>query len=169
KEIAIWSSLDHINVLPFKGFCFFPLGHQDSEDSLFSLVSPWMTHRTIRDYLTEHPKADRIALMIGITDGLNYLHGMDVVHADLKGGNIFITEKGEPVLADFGLSKLQGLDPIFRNDSITSSTSALKGTARFMAPELFGLDNPPDSKPPKPDMASDVWALGCVMLVRLNF
>lgn len=63
------------------------------------------------------------------------------------------------MLADFGLSRLSELDAVFTNESVTSSTTEIRGTARYMAPEFF------TEKPDKPSQATDVWALGCVMLV----
>lgn len=60
--MAIWASLDHINVLPFKGFCFFPLGDDGVEETIFSLVSPWMAHGSIGQYIQSHPNVDRVFL-----------------------------------------------------------------------------------------------------------
>ncbi|KZT35167.1 kinase-like protein [Sistotremastrum suecicum HHB10207 ss-3] len=157
NEIFIWSSLHHPNVLSFKGFCFFPVG--DTEDSLFSLVSPWMTHGTVMEYIEDHPEVDKVLIMSEICQGLVYLHAQDVVHGDLKGPNIFVSDRGHPVLADFGLSRLEELDEVFTTSSITSSSANPKGTTRYMAPEMF------DSFSPKPSKATDIWALGCLMLV----
>ncbi|KZS87881.1 kinase-like protein, partial [Sistotremastrum niveocremeum HHB9708] len=123
-----------------------------------SLVSPWMTHGTVMEYIEDHPEVDRVLIMSEICEGLVYLHAQDVIHGDLKGPNIFVSDRGHPVLADFGLSRLEELDEVFTTSSITSSSANPKGTTRYMAPEMF------DSFSPKPSKATDIWALGCLML-----
>ncbi|KZT36092.1 kinase-like protein, partial [Sistotremastrum suecicum HHB10207 ss-3] len=157
-ELSLWHSLEHDNILSFKGVCYFPTGLPD--ESLFSMVSPWMRNGTIKEYIKRYPSnIDRICLLYEIINGLKYLHGKNIVHADLKGANIFITDDGHPVLADFGLSKLMEADTGFFTESLTSSTTNLKGTARFMAPELV------QNERGRPSCKTDIWAFGCVILV----
>ncbi|KZS87864.1 kinase-like protein, partial [Sistotremastrum niveocremeum HHB9708] len=154
KELRLWHSLNHMNILSFKGVCFFPLGVRD--ESLFAMVSPWMRNGTIREYLKNSPEVDRLDMMIGIIDGLAYLHEKNIVHGDLKGANILVTEEGYPVLTDFGVSILMEDDAGFFTESVISSTTNLKGTARFMAPELFHENS--DGV----NFSTDMWAFGCV-------
>ncbi|KZT35157.1 kinase-like protein, partial [Sistotremastrum suecicum HHB10207 ss-3] len=135
SELILWSSLDHSSILPFIGACFFPL---NGSETLFSLVSPWMSNGTISEYVRNHPNIERIPLMIDVAQGLAYLHSMGIVHGDLKGGNVFITDEKRAVLAYFGLSRLEGLDDVFTNSSVQSSTTHnLRGTVHFMAPEFL--------------------------------
>ncbi|KZS87869.1 kinase-like protein, partial [Sistotremastrum niveocremeum HHB9708] len=155
KELELWSSLQHQNILPFKAICFFP--GNDPRDSLFSMVSPWMSNGTIKEYIREHRSKNPVSMIIGITEGLVYLHARGIVHGDLKAANIFITNEGYPVLADFGLSRLDEIDRVFTDSRSTSSTNP-RGTIRYMAPEFFF------SSPHRASFASDIWALGCIML-----
>ncbi|KZS95202.1 kinase-like protein, partial [Sistotremastrum niveocremeum HHB9708] len=158
KELKLWASVNHANILPFIGICFFP---HSSSDFTFSLVSPWMANGTISDYIRKYPGTEVTPLMIQVAEGLTYLHTNHIVHGDLKGSNIFITDDRSPVLADFGVSRLAELDSVFTNDSVMTSTSHnLKGTIRFMAPELFENDDVLHA-----NKATDVWAFGCVLLV----
>ncbi|KZS88611.1 kinase-like protein, partial [Sistotremastrum niveocremeum HHB9708] len=162
REIRLWSSLKHQNIIPFLGVCFFPTGDPAS-DAFFSLVSPWMRNGTSCEYIASHSDVDKIAMFLGAAEGLLYLHETGIVHGDLKGSNILINENGQPVLADFGLARLSNPDGAFASDRLTSSSSLLSGTCRWTAPELI---NEPDLYP-GPTIPSDVWSFGCVMLELL--
>lgn len=75
-----------------------------------------------------------------------------------------MTDQGTPVLADFGLASLAENEPSLNptHESVTSRTTGnLRGSPRWMAPELLGTDSSPKST-----FATDVWAYGCLILVR---
>ena len=68
-------------------------------------------------------------VVYGIAVGMYFLHKHDVIHRDLKPGNILLNEKLEPVITDFGLSKsIDQKNTLFQ--------SAVFGTPVFMAPEI---------------------------------
>ena len=71
--------------------------------------------------------------MLGITRGIGYLHDNNIIHWDIKPGNILIDNNSfpEPKLTDFDLSKY--LNP----DVETSVMSSSVGTNAFKAPEFF--------------------------------
>lgn len=78
---------------------------------------------------------------------LDYIHSKDIVHGDVKSGNILVSESGYLKLADFGLAQ-----DISQGDSMPH---ACFGTPYYMAPEMilatvFGPCN-------------DWWALGVIM------
>ncbi|KZT37246.1 kinase-like protein, partial [Sistotremastrum suecicum HHB10207 ss-3] len=123
------------------------------------LVSPWMERGTLLEYIKPCSDVHRcIVVSDGSLQGTEYLHERNIVHGDLKGCNVFVTDQGRPVLADFGLSRLSEVDAVFSTKSAASSATGFQGTARYMARELF---NP---VPPKPTKATDIWALGCVIM-----
>jgi hypothetical protein len=56
RELRIWASLTHPNVLPILGYVF-------SQGATFAFISEWMENGTIRDFLERHPGADRIEMV----------------------------------------------------------------------------------------------------------
>jgi len=81
REMAVWSKLRHSNVLPFLGSAY-----TDPHNTL-CFVSPWMSNKDIIAYLRMTPGADRVGLLCGVIQGLEYLHTLNpgIVHGDLKG------------------------------------------------------------------------------------
>ena len=102
----------------------------------------------------------KVDLMIQTMKGISFLHGENIVHRDIKPGNILIQKKnnGDPVvkLDDFGLSKF--LDPMDE----TSRMSSNVGTLQFQAPEFWD-----DQK--RYHRNVDVFAAGLTFLSMLQF
>ncbi|KDQ56518.1 hypothetical protein JAAARDRAFT_132211 [Jaapia argillacea MUCL 33604] len=148
SEAIIWKRLKHDNVLPFLGISttLFPL----------CMISPWMFHGSVVEYLEENPSADKPKLLKEIATGIEYLHTKRLVHGDLKGSNILVGKDRSARLADFGLATLAYTSP-----TLQTATSRSGGTIRWMAPELFQSEQDRDSS--RPSFKSDIYALGMVM------
>jgi serine/threonine-protein kinase len=86
-------------------------------------------------------------------DALHYAHQRGIVHRDVKSGNIFITEKGEVKLTDFGIAYVPGKSPL------TQPGIAI-GTPEYMAPEQIRGE--------KPEPRSDIFSLGVVLYEMLT-
>jgi len=95
------------------------------------------------------------ALKIGLqaAEGLNAAHRKDIIHRDVKDGNIMIDADGIVKVLDFGLSKPLGKDDI-------TKPRALLGTVPFMSPEQA------TGKPV--DFRTDIWSLGVVLYRMLT-
>ncbi|KAG6331709.1 hypothetical protein ID866_7382 [Astraeus odoratus] len=146
KEAHTWSKLCHRNVLPL-------LGITTEVDFTVSMVSRWQGRGNARDHVQDTAIDPRL-LIQGIANGLEYLHNHKygkVVHGDLKGVNVLISDQGEALLTDFGLSFLT-------NSSFTISISPQRGgTLHWCAPETFDDDFNPSAK-------ADIWAFGMTAL-----
>ncbi|KAK7055190.1 kinase-like domain-containing protein [Favolaschia claudopus] len=146
REALIWKDLHHPYILPLIGI------DRDSFPDFLCMVSPWMEHGTVIDFLKKHGHDIVDKLLYETAQGLEYLHSRNIVHGDLKGANILIQEDWTACLADFGLSKF--------SDASTSMSSNRGGTVYWMAPELLDPVQLEDSFIRTP--ASDIYAFGCV-------
>ncbi|KAH7909582.1 kinase-like domain-containing protein [Hygrophoropsis aurantiaca] len=158
KEAVLWAQLSSPFVVPFYGI-FSVTGPAVR----LCLVSPWMKNGSLTQYLAKTPQIDRLSLMRDVAFGLDYLHSFDppVIHGDLKGQNILITDGHRACVADFGLCILAQNSAL----QITmSSSSNDHGSLFWMAPELFNDDEERLSK----NFSTDVYAFGCVCYEIFN-
>ncbi|KAF8990025.1 hypothetical protein BDQ17DRAFT_1372489 [Cyathus striatus] len=154
KEAILWRYLVHPNLLPFYGI--YQLGDTGGR---ICLVSPWMSNGNICQYLQRYPDTNRQHLIMDIARGISYLHGKSIVHGDLKGANVLVSDNGVACLADFGLSSVYIDTPSLAWGTNNSSVGRSTGTLRWQAPELIGLE---DSPPVKGTTESDIYAFACV-------
>lgn len=96
---------------------------------------------------------DVIKLGLDVLDGIQSCHSNGVIHRDIKDDNIFVTNKGEYKIGDFGVSKVL-------KDS--SKAESLKGTPNFLAPEVY-LGKESYTK------SVDLYSLGILLYRLLNY
>jgi eukaryotic-like serine/threonine-protein kinase len=94
---------------------------------------------------------DALRIILPVAKALSYAHKNEILHRDIKPSNILLNAEGQPVLSDFGISKLVGP----RDSSGLTLTGASMGTPDYMSPEQ-GLGNTIDAR-------SDIYSLGIVL------
>lgn len=97
--------------------------------------------------------SDVVKLGLDVLHGLQSCHDNGVIHRDIKDDNIFVSDKGEYKIGDFGVSKVL-------KDS--SKAESLKGTPNFLAPEVY-LGKEGYTK------SVDLYSLGIVLYRLLNY
>ncbi|RXG72433.1 Traf2 and NCK-interacting protein kinase [Armadillidium vulgare] len=88
-----------------------------------------------------------------ILRGLQHLHFNKVIHRDIKGQNVLLTDNAEVKLVDFGVSA--------QLDRTIGRRNTFIGTPYWMAPEVIACDENPDATY---DNRSDLWSLGITAL-----
>ena len=123
-EAGLGINLRHPNIVQLFG-----LVHRES--GYMGIVMEWADKGSLRDRLDELTSSQKIKIPLGVTNGLEYLHGKRIAHKDLKPENILlIGQTLKPKIADFGTSKeIQ--------TSMKSTTVA--GTVQYLAPELADI------------------------------
>lgn len=106
-------------------------------------------------YTKEHVmnRQDVIRMGIDICKALERCRALDIIHRDIKPGNIFISDQGDFKLGDFGIART-----IEAHDEVLELSR--KGTISYMAPEIF--------KGMKYSFDVDIYSLGIVMYRLLN-
>ncbi|KAI5954278.1 hypothetical protein KGF54_002053 [Candida jiufengensis] len=140
RNIATLLDSDVVYVKPYDGlYCFQELADLDLARVLYSNVQLSEFH--IQNFMYQ------------ILCGLKYIHSADVVHRDLKPGNILVTTQGILKICDFGLAR--GIHPKFFKNRVATITNYV-ATRWYRAPELI-LSSKNYSK------AVDIWAIGCIL------
>ncbi len=128
-------------------------------DGTPGLVLEYADGGTLSDRLAEGPLPpnEAVRIAIDVASGLAHAHENNVLHRDIKPGNILLSGEGNKTivkLADFGLAK-----DFERSTELTRSL--IVGTPTYMSPEQISGDNDAVSMP------SDVYSLGVVLYEML--
>ncbi|KAH8064464.1 MAP kinase kinase kinase [Aureococcus anophagefferens] len=148
-EVQLMAKLSHANIVEYLG------AELDEGAGLLSIYQEWVPGGSIDSLLAKFGGtfADSITKRYAeeTLKGLAYLHEHRIVHRDIKGGNVLVTEGGRAKLADFGTSMMMAGETAGDGGAET-----LCGTPYFMAPEVMKGDTY--------GRKSDVWSVGGLLL-----
>lgn len=154
REVRLWSELSHPNILEFYGL-------YDAGGMSIYMISKWMSNGNAPDYLQKSPDANRRDIVSDALKGLCYLHGLHILHGDLKGANILIKDDCTACLSDLGLARA--------SHEATTTSMRGNGSIRYMSPEiLLTNDESGTMKIPVKTLESDVFAFGLVIRELLS-
>ncbi|EJD44392.1 kinase-like protein, partial [Auricularia subglabra TFB-10046 SS5] len=126
------------------------------------IVSLYMSNGNLTEYLKTHKGCDKKKLIMQVAEAVNFLHtARNLVHGDIKCDNVLISDFGDALLADFGLSTF-----IEKDESATGTMTAIcnMNTLRFAAPELLAGSEDSSGVPRSKTPESDVYAFGMLIL-----
>ncbi|KAG9031558.1 hypothetical protein FRB95_002552 [Tulasnella sp. JGI-2019a] len=146
REAEIWFDLHHKHISRLLGTFHDNFGHY--------MVSPWLTHGNVMSCIRNNTPFDQVKVLCGIADALVYLHGKGYVHGDLKMENVLLSDGGDALLTDFGLTR--HLETVVTSSTVMNTA----GNFRWFAPEI--AQGSPKS------MEGDVYAFGMMISEALT-
>jgi serine/threonine-protein kinase len=158
REARLASSLDHPNICTI-----FDL---DEADGHHFIAMQYVEGRNVRQLVNGHPLELKSTLLIAIqvADALAAAHARDIIHRDIKSGNVMVTPSGQVKILDFGLAKLlddtddSSRSTIHRTD--LTEIGVPYGTATYAAPEQARGD--------RVDKRADIFSTGVLLYEMLT-
>jgi len=141
REVALVCRLRHPNVVLFLGASIAP--------PAYCLLFEYMERGNLTDLIrSRNSELPFFRIAHDIAVGMNYLHHCNIIHRDLKSGNILLDGHGTAKVSDFGLSCVY-------EAAMGGDLTAETGTYRWMAPEVIRHE-PYTNK-------ADVYSFGVVL------
>lgn len=146
-ETSIHSSVTHPNIVKYNG-------HFENAENYY-IILEYCNSKTLLDLFRktrEFSLNEITGITLQLIDAVSYLHSRNIIHGDIKLGNIFMHDILQVKLGDFGLAtQLRSSDEIIRS---------IRGTPNYMAPEILNGNGY--------SFSVDIWAI-CVVLFALVY
>ena len=157
REITLIQSLHHPNLTQYIG-----IEYASAPTHKLSIFMEFAPGGSVRQLLKAKGALDEsicASYIDQVLQGLEYLHTNGIAHRDVKGANVLLShDLTGAKLADFGASKrIEKLG----EDASGGGASGLRGTPRWMAPELIRGELSGDLEG---WILSDVWSVGCTLV-----
>lgn len=157
NEIALMQRLHHPNIVEYYGCT------RNETKNTLNIFMEYITGGSLVTYAKKFkvipaPLIRRWAYQMVV--GVRYLHANKVIHRDIKGENILMTNDGVIKLADFGCSK--ALDGVSAG---TQGCHSMVGTPYWMAPEVITCSKDATSSY---GTKADIWSVGCTIIEMIT-
>lgn len=125
QEVIMLATLKHPNIVRFIGACRKPM--------VWCIVTEYAKGGSVRQFLMKrHNRSVPLKLAVkqalDVAKGMAYVHGLGLIHRDLKSDNLLIFGDKSIKIADFGVARIE-----VQTEGMTPET----GTYRWMAPEMI--------------------------------
>jgi len=154
REARVLASLNHPNIATI-------YEELEETEGVVHLILEYVPGQTLAERITKGPlKLEEVlTIALQITEAVATAHEHDVIHRDLKPGNIKITPEGKVKVLDFGLAKAVGGKTLDEQSTVTEPGRVI-GTPAYMSPE--------QARGQPTDKRSDIWSFGCVLYEMLT-
>ena len=142
-EVELLQSLSHLHIVRYLG--------AERVNRTLHIFQEWVPGGSVTTLLSKFGPFSAAVMrsyLSQILTGLAFLHENRILHRDIKGGNVLISDDGIVKLADFGSAKRLAHQAGDMMESLT-----MRGTPYFMAPEVFEE---------RYNGKADIWSVGCV-------
>ncbi|KAJ3062837.1 hypothetical protein HDU98_001316 [Podochytrium sp. JEL0797] len=151
RELEVLQQLDHENIVRYLGF--------ELKDGSLNVFLQYVSGGSIASLLNKTGRLEDVVaryFTFQILCGMAYLHSKNIIHRDIKGGNILVDADGICKITDFGTSKKNAYEMAYQRVTRMS----MQGTIPWMAPEV--------AKGKGYSAKVDIWSVGCMVLEMLT-
>ena len=154
REARVLASLNHPNIATiYEEF--------KEAEGVGYLILEYVPGQTLAERIAKSrlKLEETLSIALQIAEAVAAAHEHDVIHRDLKPGNIKITPEGKVKVLDFGLAKAVGGEALDEQSTVTEPGRVI-GTPAYMSPE--------QARGKPTDKRSDIWSFGCVLYEMLT-
>ena len=152
REAASVAQLRHSNIIQVHDF--------SREGNVYYIVFEYVAGETLQERLRRLSETQQFMsiaevkkITIALANAIEYAHSKSIVHRDIKPANVILNNNNEPILMDFGITKILG-------GGKHTATGITVGTVQYMSPEQI--------KGEDVDARTDIYALGITLYEMLG-